>query len=681
MASFWGEIRRRKLFQVAAAYAIVGWLVAQVAATTFPILLLPDWILRAFIIVLLLGFPIAVVLAWAFEKTPEGIQRDTGATPTAEKQTSSGNSSLYAAGALIVGAMLGGLFGRTTTGPDVVVSSTRTPIQLTANPPDRPVVGSSISPDGQYLAYAEPDALFIRAVESGEAHRLAIPSDGPIRFSNPDIDWYPSGTHLIVSARSGAETGLYRVPVVGGGARRILQEAIMATVSPDGQSIAYYPKLFQGKVMLVGPDGENPTTLIDLPNHSISTLSWSPDSRFLLAGGWITTTEREMHLFAVDVASGQHHTVLSDDRTFQNWRGHLPVTWLPDNRIVYARRELPPSDQMSNLWQVAIDPVTARVAGEPIRLTSLTGYNFRDLSITADGERIAFVIEENQPDVYVADIENGGRQLANIRQLTFDERFDLPAGWSPDSGDVYFRSERGVDENVYAKNLASGDLTVLSGTLQDAHDAVQQSPGGRWLLYWEDDAERVGLYRVPVGGGPSELVLEGTRYSDFDCPHVVDANSTCIVSRSESTNRLTYYAFDPEYGLGRELFEIDLYPPFSNWALSPDRRRLAMVHNLGMIRVFDIESMNEQTITNANYRFGEFVDWTADGEGLILDAYTGNEPRMKSIVFVDVASEEVVILRDEPNQWHVRTYVSPDGEKVAFGLMKFSGNAWMIENP
>ena len=79
MASFWGEIRRRKVFQVAVAYAIVGWLLAQVAATTFPILLLPDWILRAFVIFLLLGFPLAIVLAWAFETTPEGVIRDRGA--------------------------------------------------------------------------------------------------------------------------------------------------------------------------------------------------------------------------------------------------------------------------------------------------------------------------------------------------------------------------------------------------------------------------------------------------------------------------------------------------------------------------------------------------------------------------------------------------------------------------
>ena len=63
-------------------YAIVGWVLAQGAATTFPVLLLPDWILRAFIIIVLLGFPLAIVLAWAFETTADGIKRDRGESST-----------------------------------------------------------------------------------------------------------------------------------------------------------------------------------------------------------------------------------------------------------------------------------------------------------------------------------------------------------------------------------------------------------------------------------------------------------------------------------------------------------------------------------------------------------------------------------------------------------------------
>ena len=76
MTSFFTELRRRHVFKVAATYAVTGWVVAQVAEFLLESFLAPEWILQALIIVLILGFPIAVVLAWAFELTPDGVQRD-----------------------------------------------------------------------------------------------------------------------------------------------------------------------------------------------------------------------------------------------------------------------------------------------------------------------------------------------------------------------------------------------------------------------------------------------------------------------------------------------------------------------------------------------------------------------------------------------------------------------------
>jgi len=70
---FLAELKRRKVFRVAVAYAIVGWLVIQVAETTFPNFGIPAWAMRLVVMAVLLGFPIALVLAWAFELTPQGL--------------------------------------------------------------------------------------------------------------------------------------------------------------------------------------------------------------------------------------------------------------------------------------------------------------------------------------------------------------------------------------------------------------------------------------------------------------------------------------------------------------------------------------------------------------------------------------------------------------------------------
>jgi TolB-like protein/Flp pilus assembly protein TadD len=78
--SFFGELRRRNVYRVAAAYAVVSWLIIQIAASTFPVLEIPKWCVRLVIVLLALGFPVAVILAWAYELTPEGIKRTENAT-------------------------------------------------------------------------------------------------------------------------------------------------------------------------------------------------------------------------------------------------------------------------------------------------------------------------------------------------------------------------------------------------------------------------------------------------------------------------------------------------------------------------------------------------------------------------------------------------------------------------
>jgi TolB-like protein len=73
--SFWGELRRRNVVKVGTAYAIVAWLLIQVASDVFPALQLPAWTVTFVTALLIIGFPIALILAWAYELTPEGIKK------------------------------------------------------------------------------------------------------------------------------------------------------------------------------------------------------------------------------------------------------------------------------------------------------------------------------------------------------------------------------------------------------------------------------------------------------------------------------------------------------------------------------------------------------------------------------------------------------------------------------
>ena len=77
MASWRSEFRRRKVFKVGVAYLVVAWVLIQIADTVAPQLNLPEWAPRLITLIVLLGYPIALVLAWIFDLTPEGIKAET----------------------------------------------------------------------------------------------------------------------------------------------------------------------------------------------------------------------------------------------------------------------------------------------------------------------------------------------------------------------------------------------------------------------------------------------------------------------------------------------------------------------------------------------------------------------------------------------------------------------------
>jgi TolB-like protein len=111
---FFGELKRRNVYKVAVAYAVVAWLLMQIASQIFPFFEIPNWVVRLVVLLLVVGFPIALIIAWAFEATPEGIKRTKAADASGQRSRS--GAWIYI---VIIGvALSGGLFfvGRYTAG-------------------------------------------------------------------------------------------------------------------------------------------------------------------------------------------------------------------------------------------------------------------------------------------------------------------------------------------------------------------------------------------------------------------------------------------------------------------------------------------------------------------------------------------------------------------------------------
>jgi TolB-like protein len=130
LGKFWQELKRRHVVRVAVVYAVAAWLIIQIAVATFPSLYIPQWALSLVIMCVILGFPVSLILAWAFELTPEGVKTTKTARvdhPESDKDASHAKKRswlAYAVGAAVPTVIFSvlALFFYIRSGGDAVVA-------------------------------------------------------------------------------------------------------------------------------------------------------------------------------------------------------------------------------------------------------------------------------------------------------------------------------------------------------------------------------------------------------------------------------------------------------------------------------------------------------------------------------------------------------------------------------
>lgn len=164
--SLMAELQRRKVFKVGAAYLVVAWLLIQVVATLAPQLQLPDWVPRLVTLLLMVGFPVALLLAWMLDVTPEGLKVD-GAP--------AGNTGMYAIAGVLVVAALGWYFlapakkemgSESISGARATASTTDSQPEIDSDPISDPISEPAAPPPGSIAVLpfanrsAEADSLY-----------------------------------------------------------------------------------------------------------------------------------------------------------------------------------------------------------------------------------------------------------------------------------------------------------------------------------------------------------------------------------------------------------------------------------------------------------------------------------------------------------------------------------------
>jgi TolB-like protein len=109
MSNFFAELKRRNVYKVAVAYAVVAWLLVQAASIILPTFEAPSWVMKALVVFLALGFILAVFISWAFEMTPEGMKRTQDVSPDEVRSNPYWSKKKFAAFIIVIGVIAAGL--------------------------------------------------------------------------------------------------------------------------------------------------------------------------------------------------------------------------------------------------------------------------------------------------------------------------------------------------------------------------------------------------------------------------------------------------------------------------------------------------------------------------------------------------------------------------------------------
>jgi serine/threonine protein kinase len=558
--------------------------------------------------------------------------------------------------------------------------------QLTTNSSENAVVDGRISPDGKYLAYSDVKGIHLKLIETGETQ--SIPQPEALKTSPAEWHlgtWFPDGTRFLANAyQAEVSSSMWVVSVMGGSPHEIRENAFGWSISPDGSSIAFSTEQRRqgaGDIWIMRANGEQARKVAEADEQSsLGTVHWSPSGKRLAYVKYRQTLERiETSIETLDLKEGAPTTVVSQ-------LGPSDLYWLPDARIIFSRSE-EADENTCNLWQMVVDPQSGRASGREERLTNFVGFCASGFDATADGKRLTFQKYSSRGNVYVADLGPNGVLLGAPVRLTLSESQNLPMEWTADSKEVLFNSDRNGQNQIFKQSTQSDTPEVVGAGFLNA-GLCCLSPDGAWMLITASKDPRssiVDIHRVPLAGGPSQLVLTARSGLDNVARCARSPASLCVIAEeSPGHKQIVFTAFDPMKGRGKELTRYDTDPAAQySWALSPEGARIAVLNPTeGRIHILHLDGSAPEEIAVNNLHLGDALDWAADGKGLFIDNTT---PQGMALTYSDLHGKThqiweqrgILAARGLLSTWGI---ASPDGRHLAINGASVSSNVWMLEN-
>lgn len=493
MGNLFKEIKRRKVFRVAAIYAVVAWVLIQVADTIAPLMNLPESAPSLVLFLLIILFPIALFLAWAYEVTPDGVKPETGFSST---QIAPGNSTDRKLIYLILGLVIvvAGfqisdrvLFNDSQAGPDV----TATTNTLTSS-----VMRSSI-----ILNHALPRA------SSGIATIPTLTADGSRLF------------YSIASEPGAASSRIQERNLITGESRNFFDGVLSgwSVLSPDGQRLLmvgineFFIASLQGTisqsislVKMNGPPGEwlnDGEILYTAQDGSIHRKSLTgsldepladsaPGSRsrypHRLPGGqaflFVEANAASSQVKVYDLARGESRLLIDN--------ADMP-RYAPSGHLVFIRE--------GDLWAAAFNLASLDVVGAPVRVVagidSLPNIGAASYAFSQSGRLVYLPGGEYSPNL------QGFKWMdraGNAEEIPLPPGEYLRPALSPDGQAIALRLDQEGSRDIWVYDL--NRQTLGRRTFSGNATRPIWSPDGRQLFYRESDINGANIWSVNADG-------------------------------------------------------------------------------------------------------------------------------------------------------------------------------------
>ena len=562
--------------------------------------------------------------------------------------------------------------------------------RLSTNPASKIINDPQISPDGDKLAYADQKGLYVQGLHSNDVQRLELP---PALDPPPGLSWFPDSESLFFGARETGELkySLWKIhPREGAQRLSNPRYGSVPKLSPDGLAYAWVEPTAGIYWQLFGEDGAQ--LLVPLAEGDLFlNPTWAPDSKHI---AYVRLREAKKgpqpFIETVDL-TGSPPTIVVQRQDLIQEQGEVALGWMPDGRLIYGVAELPPKEPGTTLWTVSVDLLTGEPLREPVPLSSWTGPIEGNLSVSRKGS-VVFQRCTGQLDIYAADLLEGGNKLGSKQRLTQFNGDQRPTDFSPDGASIALMSNDRGTQQVSLLDLATGESRrVTSGPAW--HTWPRFTPNGA-LLFWQlmpssnEGPSHLELMRLKEDDSPARVLAAAMpvrlkrngrpapRNVQFRCPQ----RGSCIYSEL-IWNQLRFLELDARSGLGRELMRIDAdgTPSFIDWDLSPDGGKVALPLSgaQGVVRILDLA---QQKVSDQQVRPGcdwQFAAWSADGNGMFLTGFCGDENQFK-LISTDLRGGAQALM-ESPNVWVGNPVASRDGRRLAFAAKDQTSDVWLLE--